>query len=94
MPPPEPEVRWAGSAEPVLQEVAQTLGVAPQLVMAVREAHPSGQLVVLFSPGYPQDPELTVALLQREEGELHELRRARRPGLWDQLRAGLGVPDL
>ena len=80
-----PDVRWIDSAEGPLPEVAAALGCPADLIVSVSE-HPEGDMLVLFTPGYPADQEIYSAVLERGPGGvLVELSRVRRPGMWQRI---------
>jgi len=83
-----PDVRWIDSAGGPLPEVAAALRCPADLILSVSE-HPEGDMLVLFTPGYPKDEEIYSAVLEREDGVLVEQSRVRRPGMWQRIEAQL-----
>jgi len=79
-----PDVRWIDSAGGPLPEVAAALGCPADLIVSVTE-HPWGDMLVLFTPGWPEDEEIYSAVLEREDGVLVERSRVRRPGTWARI---------
>jgi hypothetical protein len=79
------QVRWVGKDAGPLPEVAAALSTTPKLIMAVRET-PDGRYGVLWTPGYPDDPTVWAAELERVGDQLVVVHAESRPGTWEELK--------
>lgn len=89
-----PRVVWADRTGLTMHDVAEALGIDSDLVMAVHEQG-ERKLSAFYTPRYDQgDKTIWLALLRRNrDGTLRVVSRERKPGMWEQIRRGLGEPD-
>ena len=81
--------KWVNRSSQAMQEAAEAVGTSTELVMAVAHA-PDGAALVLFTPGLPDDQTVWAARLERDpHGILTEVAREAKPGLWEEMQAGI-----
>lgn len=87
----KPEARWVNRWAPEMAMVAEVVGTTTDLIMAVAPQK-GGALMVLFTPGYPEDETIWVALLEHDaDGILVERLREPRPGMVEEMKAKLNA---
>jgi hypothetical protein len=84
----EHNVRWSGRAAQIFEECAELLDTTTELIMA---AHEDGRkITVVYTPGFPADKLIWIALLKRRrDGRLKLVHRERRPGWFEEMEADL-----